>query len=371
MTAQEMLTKAKAQLILSEPFFAILALKMNFVEEKSIKTMRTDGNYVWYNPNFVNSLFLDEVKGVIAHEVMHPALFHHTRRGMRDRKKWNKACDYAINPLLLDAGFILPEGFLVDDNYREMPAEQIYNLLPEGDDNEGDDDEDDPGGCGSVIDNPSQGQAEKAEEESEMRESLQQAVNAGEKWGKLPNFIKRAIQDSLHPKVDWKEVLARFLAEPCRDDYTFRKPNPRYLGTGFYLPYLQNETVGEIVMVVDTSGSINEKLLNDFGTEMQSVANTFGKGFKVIYVDSEVQNIEDVEPDGAVDLHPSGGGGTDFKPAYEWLEKEGIVPKALVYFTDGVCNSFPEPSPDYPTLWAIYGKHNFEPPFGEVVNIIE
>src|ERR1700749_2583438 len=60
---------------------------------------------------------------------MPPALHHHVRRSGRDPKRWNVACDYAINPLLVDAGLSLPEGVLLDNRLRGMSAEQIYNLL--------------------------------------------------------------------------------------------------------------------------------------------------------------------------------------------------------------------------------------------------
>jgi predicted metal-dependent peptidase len=368
--AEEHLVRAKTQLILGEPFFATLVLKMSFHEDSSIKTMCTDGSRIRYNPEYIMSLDLDELKGVLAHDVMHPALLHHTRRGGRDLKKWNKACDYAINPMLLDHGFKLPSLALIKDEFRDLPAEMIFNLLedePEGDNN-GDND---PGGCGGVEDSQAESQAEISQEEIDMKETLQQAEAIAKKQGKLPSFLKRLIDEILEPKVNWKEVLARFLSEISRDDYTFKKPNPRYLHTGFYLPFLQNETIGEIILVVDTSGSINRELLNNFGSEMQEIVNTFGKGFTVVYVDAEVKSTEEIEPDGPVDLHPSGGGGTDFKPAFEWVDQQGIQPKALVYFTDMACNSFPE-TPDYSVLWVKYGKwENEEPPFGELINILE
>jgi hypothetical protein len=69
--------------------------------------------------------------GTLEHEVMHPALQHHTRRNGRDPSRWNMACDYAINPILVDAGLTLPEGVLLEDRFRGMSAERIYNQLEE------------------------------------------------------------------------------------------------------------------------------------------------------------------------------------------------------------------------------------------------
>jgi predicted metal-dependent peptidase len=75
---------------------------------------------------FVETLNAAELAGVLAHEVMHPALQHHTRRGDRDQKRWNMACDYAINPLLLDAGLTLPKDVLIEYRFCGMSAERIY-----------------------------------------------------------------------------------------------------------------------------------------------------------------------------------------------------------------------------------------------------
>jgi predicted metal-dependent peptidase len=95
----------------------------------SIATMATDGVSLYFNPEFVERLSSAELIGTLAHEVMHPALQHHTRRGERDPKRWNMACDYAINPMLLDAGLSLPEEVLYEAHFRGMSAEEIYNRL--------------------------------------------------------------------------------------------------------------------------------------------------------------------------------------------------------------------------------------------------
>ena len=372
MSAGNKLSKAKTQLLLGEPFFASIAMGMDYVADTSIKTANTNGKRVAYNPDFVEQHDLDEVAFTLAHEVMHVSQMHHLRQGHRDGKKWNKACDYAINPILQDCGFKVIEGALLDDQYKNMSAEQIYNMLPDEPEEEGGGEGDgDPGGCGGVEPPPdAKSQADKTIEEDNVREMVDQAMNNARKQGKLPAWLERVIQLGAQPKVDWKEVLARFLSDIVHNDYSFSKPNSRYLHTGFYLPALENEEVGDIIMIVDTSGSINEELLDKFGVEMQEVCNSFGKGFKVIYVDAKVQGTQDIEPDGPVQLHAHGGGGTDFRPGFEWLDEQGITPKALVYFTDGICWDFPE-TPDYEVLWALYGTHDFQPPFGEVVNITD
>ena len=123
--------KARTALLLDHPFFGSLLFRLGGRASGSIQTMATDGVSLFYNPAFVETLNAAELAGVLAHEVMHPALQHHTRRADRDRKRWNMACDYAINPLLLDAGLTLPKDVLIDHRFLGMSAECIYNLIEE------------------------------------------------------------------------------------------------------------------------------------------------------------------------------------------------------------------------------------------------
>ena len=123
--------KARTALLLDHPFFGALLFRLGGRSSTSIETMATDGVSIYYNPGYVETLSAAELAGVLAHEVMHPALQHHTRRGGRNPKRWNIACDYAINPLLIDAGFTLPKDVLIEHRFRGMSAEQIYNLIEE------------------------------------------------------------------------------------------------------------------------------------------------------------------------------------------------------------------------------------------------
>lgn len=371
MNTADKLTRAKVQLILNHPFFATLVLGMGLVEDKEIKTASTNGVIIKYNPDFIDSLNVDEIKAVLCHEVLHVAGFHHTRREGRDAEQWNKATDYAINPLLVESGYKLPAGCLIDKQYKNLSAEKIFSMLPAPapkDENKPGDK--DPGNCGGIEDSPAKTQGERDEEEAKIKQTIAQAGAAAKRAGKLTAGMQRLIEEALQPVINWKEVLNRFITETAHNDYSFKKPNPRFIHSGFYLPSLHNEEPGNIVLIVDTSASIDEDLLNQFGAELQEVANELKHTIKVIYVDTEVNGTEDIEPDENIKLNPIGGGGTDFKPGFEYIEAEGIEPKAVIYFTDGECHSYPKKEPDYPVLWAKYGNYkNFKPPFGESVNI--
>ena len=123
--------KARTALLLDHPFFGSLLFRLGGRSSTSIETMATDGVSLYYNPSYVETLNASELAGVLAHEVMHPALQHHTRRGGRNPKRWNMACDYAINPLLIDAGLTLPKDVLIEHRFRGMSAKRIYNLIEE------------------------------------------------------------------------------------------------------------------------------------------------------------------------------------------------------------------------------------------------
>jgi predicted metal-dependent peptidase len=107
--------KARTALVLDHPFFGSLLFRLKGRESRSIKTMATDGVSLYWNAEFVETLNAATLAGTLAHEVMHPALHHHVRRSGCDPKRWNEACDYAINPLLVDSGLSLPEGVLLDN----------------------------------------------------------------------------------------------------------------------------------------------------------------------------------------------------------------------------------------------------------------
>src|ERR1041385_314620 len=141
-TAMQRISAARTQLVLNHVFFGDLALRFKIVKAPPghiadrERTMATDGVSLFYHEDFVQELTNEQLVGVIAHETMHPAMQHHTRLGNRNPRKWNVAGDFAINPILIEAKFTLPPGGCVDEQFKGMSAEQIYELLP--DDNAGD-----------------------------------------------------------------------------------------------------------------------------------------------------------------------------------------------------------------------------------------
>lgn len=123
------IARQRTELVLSQPFFGALALRLAVREDSSAKTFWVDGETLGYNPAYLESLSDLELRGVIAHEVLHVANGHCWRQGARDPGRWNDACDYAINPIVQSSGMVLPKGLLVDARYTGKSAEEIYGLL--------------------------------------------------------------------------------------------------------------------------------------------------------------------------------------------------------------------------------------------------
>jgi predicted metal-dependent peptidase len=379
MEAKDKITKAKVQLVLNQPFYATLALGFKYLEDSTIETGNIDGVTMRYNPEWINSLTLKQTVGFIAHEVSHIAYLHHTRQNSREHEKWNTACDYAINQLLKDAGFELPDGGLIDSAYKDMSAEDIYNKLPtppkdnsknqgQGKGNGQGKPGSDPGRCGGVKPAPAKTQSEMNQIEAETKQLVAQAATVAKQQGKLPAHLERLIEEMLQPKINWKDVLNSFLTEVTRNDYTFAQPSKRYLSQGLYLPSLRSIEKGKFVLIIDTSGSIDLQLLNQFAGEMQSILSDVAESITVYYVDTKVNRIQEFESDETLEMTAMGGGGTDFKPAFDHMNDNGIDCAAAIYFTDGCCNSFPK-DPCFPVLWATYDNKKFIPPFGEVVHV--
>jgi predicted metal-dependent peptidase len=378
------LIKARAGLVLDQPFFGSLALRLKIVEDNSCKTGWTDGESLGFNPAFVEGLTLDQTKGFMAHEILHLCCEHQTRRGSREAGRWNKAGDYAINPILEEAKMVLPPGRLLNPSFAGKYAEEIYNLLspePEeggkgdGDgEGEGGSNSSDPGQCGEVRDpKGSDGQkpsrADLDRSAAEWKVAAAQAAQQAKAMGNLPDGVNRLVGEILEPHVDWREVLWQFVDQMARNDYSWSVPSRRYAHLGLFLPSLKSEELKPIVLGIDSSLSIDVEMLNQFSAELTAILQAYQTSCTVIYCDAAVQNVEVFgSEDLPVEIHPKGGGGTDFRPPFTWVEKNGLAPSCFVYLTDMECSRFPEP-PDYPVLWVRIGKGGVQPPFGELVEM--
>jgi predicted metal-dependent peptidase len=408
--------------LLGQPFFGTLSLRLKLLPG-SLPTMATDGSQIVYNPAFVDELKPAELEGTLAHEVLHCALGHQCRRGQRDPELWNVAADFAINPILIGNGFVLPAGALIDPAFNNLSAEEIYARLlrrrseeygatkPQQQANAGGGTDTGPqrtdgtmpsapkpdpshqpvsdqcgrtkgeaagpasvrpGGFGEVWDATDEhgrtaSPAENRRQEHEWGIAAEQALRSAKAWGHEPAGIERPLSDSRQSQQDWRAILRDFVAATTPADYRWTPPNRRYIASGLYLPSVERQGVGEIVIAVDTSGSIGRHELEQFAGEISAISEEAQpEVIHVVYCDAAVQSTQQFGPSEPVRLEPRGGGGTDFCPPFKWVAENNIAPVCFIYLTDLCCHSYPE-VPEYPVLWVTDSRRSA--PFGETVRI--
>lgn len=363
--------RARTTMLIDMPFFGVLALQLHVQEDPTCKTAWTDGQAMGFNPLFVATLSSDQLIALIAHEVMHCACGHPWRESGRQHRRWNKAADYAINPILVDAGLTLPEGGLIDPAYHGKSAEWIYDRLPQ-EDGDGSDDGSNP--QGEVRPSPTgdsdttDPNAQPHQTESDWQQLTKQALQAAKSQGKLPAGMLRDLESATKPIVDWRSLLRRYMQDITTADYSWSQPNRRYLTSGLYLPSLRSHACGKIAIAVDTSGSIDAITLAQFAGEMQGIIDDMQpSSVDVLYCDAAVHRVDTFERGDPLEMHPAGGGGTSFVPVFEHFDQpDAESPVVLVYFTD-MYGSFPDAA-DYPVIWASTSSID-SAPFGDVVPI--
>lgn len=358
---------AKVQMVLRHPFFSTILMRRKMRESVEEKTACTDGVEISYNPEFFATLTVDEIIFVLCHEVLHIAFFHHTRRNGRDPLIWNYSADYAINLILTDNGLSMPKGGLLDERFRGMEAERIYDLIYKPNFNRSPKDV----LIGDVSDptNKPEGQGGSVEQQiADLKVDVVQAVQTAKMRGKLPLGLELIVEQTMKMGSDWKQRLSAFLTEQSRSDYSFRKANKRHISRGFILPTLCATDKGKFILAVDTSGSnAAQRTLARISEEVMSVLSLSADALTVIFCDSKVAHVQEIDPMNPEPLQFKGGGGTAFKPVTEWIQNNGAQPSALIYFTDLECNEFPE-EPGYPVLWAT-DSVKLKAPYGETVYI--
>lgn len=354
-----LIEKLKVRLLLTAPFFATLLLRRPIVEDKQCKTAWTDGEQIGFNPQFFGQLSFDECLAVLIHELLHIAGLHHARQGPREHKRWNYATDYCINLILKDEGFVLVPGSLVNEKFRNMSPEEIYEKL---------DDSDMPPTSdpfiGEVRAKQFKSQQERDNHISSLKEQIVEAIMNAKNRGKVPASFQRFVEILDQASINWKQALAAFLTEQFRGDYSFSAPNRRYLAQGVYLPSMRSIQRGKFILAVDTSGSITDLDLKEITPEVMDILALSADPLLVLYFDSEIASTQTIE-DSETTLLAKGYGGTCYKPVIAYIEREQLSMQALIYFTDGCCDSFGQ-EPDYPVLWVTKNLE-FKPPYGEVI----
>jgi predicted metal-dependent peptidase len=357
-----------------------------------VPTAATNGRDEVYGRTFVEQLNDAELRFVVLHECYHK-LFRHLTTWKHlwedDAQLANVACDYVINLMIVDDnkdGFaVMPKDKqgnvigLIDKKYVGMDSEQVFKLLKKDGQGQGQ-------GQGQGFDEHDwEGAAQMTDEEQhQLAEDIDEAVRQGALTaGKLGTGGNRAIDSLLQPEVDWKEVLREFVTTTCvGSDYsTYSRPNRRYASADVYMPSGVSQQVDELVVAIDTSGSIGQPELTKFLSEIQGVvANVNPRAVRVLYWDTKVCADEMYENEtstntGGMPLSslisstkPAGGGGTDVRCVNTYMQDNQITAQAVIVLTDGYLNgNWGEWSS--PVLWCILSHKSAMPTVGEAIHI--
>lgn len=408
------IAKQRTELVLSQPFFGSLALRLKMVEDRSTNECWVDGESLGYNPAYVDKLSDLEVRGVLALKVMQVANGHCWRQGAREAGRWSDSSQYAITPILTSSDFVLPRGALNDARFAGKSVEEIYGALtqeakqklpkpdqqpksdqqsqpqqqpepdgqssgpdgkgggaqPQAGDDQGDPEPSTGSSCGEVRQYSG---TDKPVKEAEWKVAVVQAAKAAKMRGKLPGDLQAMAGEAVRPVVDWRAVLHRFAQQSSPTDYSFAMPNRRYLHLGFYLPSLHTPAIGDAVFVRDSSGSLFDETQTQFDAEIISVFHTLKPARLIVMdCDTRVTQVQIFERGDSPEIKPvRGGGGTAFTDPFLRVAADGINPVFLVYLTD-MLGSFPTVAPHYPVLWASTTplSRARRAPFGETVEVI-
>ncbi len=361
-SAEDLIYKAKIRLTTRFPFFSYLLLNGRVEAKKGIPTACTDGKNIFYSEEFIEKLSFESVSFVLAHEVLHKCFLHATRLNGRDPKIWNMAADYVINQILVAEGFTMPPEApgLIDATFKATDSvDEVYMKLVERGD--------DPDQAEDHLDFSDLDPADEKQQEMEMNQQMKSAATLAKQAGKQSDLIKGLVEELTKPKVDWRKQLREFMSGKDKSDVTWRRPNRRLMAHDIYTPMVEGDTMGEIVIAFDTSGSIycHQPTLDVFMSEIKGIIEDL-RPTKVHFVqcDSRITKVDEFDQGEDPSMELEGGGGTRFSPVMDWLAESAVEPECLVYFTDLYCSDFGL-APEVPVLWAVYDNPSPEEvPFG-------
>ena len=392
MTYLEKIEKAKAKLMLEQPYFGTVAASLKLEENNELFTFLSDGEALRYNSEYIDRLNVEEVEFVMANGAMHAVLKHQDRSAGRTQWLWQTATDYVVNSMLVKNGMLLPEYANYEHKFDGMYAEEVYQMLR--DEMMNDEfateeqveqvmDDDDvhnenitmqkenaasPDAPEEKYDKNSEEKVElsstPSQNSEELKEQFEQIFQKLNRQDTLPKDLQFVVPEYFSHKVDWREFLYGYIASYAKSTYSFVPPNMKYLYRGIYLPSLSSDLL-RIVIAIDTSGSVDEILLSTFLGEVNSIMQSYPNyEIDLLTADAKIQSHKVFLPGENLDYEVSGGGGTDFRPVFEYIDQQINYPTLLLYFTDGM-GTFPETEPSYDVMWVM--PEEKEVPFGEVM----
>ncbi|WP_269519512.1 vWA domain-containing protein [Alteromonas sp. BMJM2] len=389
------LDAAKIQLI-SRPnsvFLTTILFSLRFNWSERTHTSQTNGVYLLVNPNYFMTLRPTQRIAFLAKAAYRVALQHPIRGKGKDYYTWKSATEYIVTDLLIKQGFDVPDTWNYHEDFENKTSEEAYDIVVEKakqaakesweDDDDWFDEE-----TGEILDfsyiNSTVDEAEDdfdtpqdddgiewAEIESETIDTIQRASILAEQadgWGDVPGEVKIFLDNLLSPKMPWHKILSKHMTDLAKVDYSFERPNRRYL-PDTYLPTQNSESLTEITVAVDVSGSVGPGQIDQFISEIHAIhtqlkpTKTTVLGFNTdITTTTTIEEAADV-----LNIELKGDGGTNITPVMEYAVEN--KPKALVVFTDGHFGFDENEVPrDVPVYWIIEGNSDFSTKRGKVIH---
>ena len=366
---EQKISQAKAKLLVEYPSFGTLASRLRLVKNEDIQAFKSDGIKLEYNPDFFERIELEEMAFVFANGAMHASLAHERRKNNRSGWLWQMATDLAINDMLTQNGLMRPDEAQYRKRFCGMYAEQIYaelqdDILRSEEDLEYEADD---------AEDVQKDQKEELEEESLQEEILQEQLFAEQALahlmseatrGDLPQSMERFFTFEIQGKINWRDALKVALDRYFRDDFVLMPPSKKLLSLGIYLPSSISQTF-RLVIAVDSSGSVDEELLSSFLSEISFLmAMVQNYQIDLLVCDDKIHSHQTFLSGDLLECTLIGGGGTNYKPVFEFIDQELEDVKLLLYFTD-LEGIFPKEDPRYEVKWVTPKEGQI--PFGELL----
>lgn len=408
-TASLILADTRMKFQNRQPFVGSISMNLELVPTRDINnpTAATDGSSLFFDIAFLSELSDEERIFVIGHEVYHNVMLHFIRQENRDRNLWNIAADLEVNTILAEDGLMPPKDVLLPEQYgfaKNHSAEEYYNLLIERNSNSsGVSSEDSSGNSDGQMtgqfdkhiysdeEAPESNDSNKSDKygkvgkdedykpnvKSETVEKIREAAIAAAQQiersrGELPAHLQKIVDKLLESKIDWKDCLAQYVTRCMSNDPTWSRPNRRFAHVGTYLPGHQGNELN-VAVILDTSGSTAVDT-ECFLTELHAIVESHSNyKLTIVHCDATVQHVDEFDNETPFVIENGyamhGGGGTQLKPAFDYIDVNGIDPSVCIVFTDGHTEKFTaEMAPNYPTLWLITeGGTKEKIEFGEVI----
>lgn len=386
---EALISATRLRLRMHAPFFAALAMFAEVRFSVEVALAATDGHCLWFNPRHYGELPAEERDAVFLHELLHAALLHPLRRGLREAETFNIAADIVVNGMVAtEPSLRLPTGAIREPKLEHLSVEEIYELLQKRKPSQrpqlplmdllasapnaaasstaAGKESADPSSIAEAA-----SLQDRQELEAHWKQAIMQARVLAMSQGKtdLPTGIQRQLDAIADPLLDWRSQLWRYLVQTPNDYSGFDR---RFIHQGLYLDHLEGESV-EVFCCIDTSGSVGEEELRLFLSEVKAILSAYPLlRCWLFYADAHCYGPYELQQDSNLPS-PEGGGGTDFRPFFKKVAKHWSREKqaVCVYLTDGY-GDFPKQEPVLPTLWVVVpgGLSNEAFPWGEIARLL-